>query len=83
MQISVRTARDLASRHGLHAEELTDALVCVAGLSVSWGHDPERGPRAVVETNISGARFLVDLYPVEGPMGEDWRLGSVYPIVER
>jgi hypothetical protein len=81
LNISARTASKLASRHGLQAQEVHDAVHCVEGLQFSWDHDPERGTRAIIRVPIRGRVHLVVLYPdPEGPFHqESWNLGSAYP----
>jgi hypothetical protein len=74
---AVRTK--LSSVHHLDADEVHDAIVCVAGLTYGWDDDPERGRRALVEVDIRGDPVLVVLYPVTDPLGDVYALGSAYP----
>lgn len=78
LRISDRTAHKVSTRHGLHADEIRDAVQCVEGLPFAWDDDPERGLRAIVEVEIRHQLYLVVLYPVSHPMGDVWRLGSAY-----
>ncbi len=75
--ISDRTAHKIMGR-GVHADELRQEIVCVAGLPFTWDDDPERGRRAILQVSMHGRRWLVVLYPVAHPMGDVWNLGSVY-----
>jgi hypothetical protein len=77
--ISDATRTKLSSRHGLDAGEVTDAVVCVSGLTYGWDDDPERGRRALVEIQIRGNPVIVVLYPVLDPLGDAYALGSAYP----
>lgn len=77
LSISPATRTKLASIHHLDAEDVRDAVQCVAGLPFRWDDDPDRGRRAIVETRIGATTVQVVLYPA----GDDsWRLGSAYPI---
>lgn len=78
--ISRRTAHKLSTRHHLDADELRKAILCVHGLPFTWDDDPKRGRRAIVEAQVGGRRVLVVLYPTNHPMGDEWNLGSAYPI---
>jgi hypothetical protein len=77
--ISQATRTKLLSKHNLDADEVFDAIVCVAGLRYDWDDDPERGLRALVEVSIRGVTVIVVLYPVEDPAGDVYALGSAYP----
>lgn len=77
--ISQATRAKLASKHNLDADEVFDAVVCVAGLRYLWDDDPERGQRALVEANIRGVTVIVVLYPIADPLGDVYALGSAYP----
>ena len=77
--ISQATRAKLASKHDLDADDVLDAILCVEGLSGYWDDDPERGLRAIVETNIRGATVIAVLYPVDDPIGDTYALGSAYP----
>jgi hypothetical protein len=77
--ISRATTTKLSSLHKLNADEVRDAIVCVAGLSYAWDDDPERGRRALVEVRIHGERVIVVLYSVDDPSGDVYALGSAYP----
>lgn len=76
--ISARTAEKLSQKHGLGAQEVRAAVVCVEGLNFSWNDDPDRGLRAIVSARIRRRRVLVVLYPVDDPLGDAWHLGSAY-----
>jgi hypothetical protein len=80
LRISRATARKLASKHGLEAEEVREAVQCVTGLRFIWDRHPQRGLRAIVETRIRGKTVLVVLYPAEHPLGDAFNLGSAYPL---
>src|ERR1022692_4858228 len=60
--VSQATRAKLSSKHNLDAEDVLDAIVCVAGLSCRWDDDPE-----LVEAHIRGATVIVMLYPVADP----------------
>jgi hypothetical protein len=77
--VSQATRAKLSSRHHLDSDEVRDAIVCVAGLPYRWDDDPERGRRALVETDIRGIPVIVVLYPVLDPSGDVYALGSAYP----
>lgn len=77
--VSAATAEKLSARHGLSADEVRDALTCVAGLQYKWDHHPARGSRALVRLDIRDQIVLAVLYPVDDPLGGVWRLGSAYP----
>lgn len=81
--ISRRKAHLLMSEHGLHEQEVRDALVCRAGLRGEWQDHPERGLRALVPVEIRETRCLAVLYPVDDPMPDVWALGSCYPKPSR
>ena len=68
LNVSVRTAQKLSSKHGLSEAEVRMAIVGVKGLRYVWDDSPDgRGLRAIVETNINGRRVLVVL-PVRRPV---------------
>jgi hypothetical protein len=77
--ISQATRAKLASKHDLDADDVLDAILCVEGVSAYWDDDPDRGLRAIVETNIGGVTVAVVLYPVDDPLGDAYALGSAYP----
>jgi hypothetical protein len=76
--VSDAVAGKLPAVHGLSADEVRDAVQCVAGLVYGWEADPARGRRALVEVEIRGRTILVVLYPVSHPMGDVYALGSAY-----
>jgi len=81
LKISPATAEKISSVHGLNADEVRDAVECIAGLPFTWHLHPERGWRAILETQIRGHRCLVVLYPrPEDAYGDSWNLGSAYPL---
>jgi hypothetical protein len=67
--ISPDTANKISRDHGLQADEVRDAVVCVRGLRFVPDDDPKRGRRALVETFIRGVRVMVVLYPANDPLG--------------
>jgi hypothetical protein len=77
--VSDRTAQKLSSRHGLDVGDVRQAVVGARRLEYTWDDDPERGRRALVETEVAGRLCLVVLYPVDHPMGDVYALGSAYP----
>ncbi|BCJ64832.1 hypothetical protein GCM10009779_66010 [Polymorphospora rubra] len=78
LNISWRTAEKISHRHQLTADEVRDAVVCVAGLTYAWDVDVERGERAIVQVHLRGRPALVVLYPTDDPIGDIWNLGSAY-----
>ncbi|MFJ7042308.1 hypothetical protein ACIQVC_02730 [Streptomyces sp. NPDC101112] len=78
--ISDKTEEKIVSRHRISAEEVKDAIVCIAGLPFRWDDDPDRGKRALVRVKVRNVAYLVVLYPVQDPMGDVWALGSAYPL---
>lgn len=80
LRISQRVAEKIIRLHRIEPQEVRDAVECVAGLAVSEDLDPERGWRVIVRTTIRDEEALVVLYPGDEPMGDVWRLGSVYFI---
>ena len=78
--ISRETANKISRDHGLQADEVRDAVVCVRGLTFVPDDDAKRGWRALVETYIRGVRVMVVLYPANDPLGDAYHLGSAYPI---
>ena len=81
LHISDATANKIAKRHGISADEVRLAVLCVPGLTYSWDIHPERGKRAIIATRIRGFKVLVVLYPrVLDAFGDSWNLGSAYPI---
>ena len=79
LHISDATAAKISGLHDFDANEVRLAVQCVSGLRFVWHDDPDRGLRAIVETEIRGIRCLVVLYPVEDGYGDAWNLGSAYP----
>lgn len=77
--VSQATRAKLSSKHNLDADEVRDAIVCVAGLDYRWDDDAQRGLRALVQANIRGVAVIVVLYPVLDPSGDVYALGSAYP----
>jgi hypothetical protein len=77
--ISDATKVKLSSKHGLDWWDINKAVVGVKGLDFYWDEDSERGRRAMVETDVSGRKCLLVLYPVEDPFGDAYALGSAYP----
>jgi hypothetical protein len=80
LHISDRTAKKIVQVHRITPDEVREAVVGVVGLRYVWSKDPERGERAIVETTIRGRRVLVVLYPRQSTMGDEWNLGSAYPV---
>lgn len=78
MSISRRTAQKITQLHGITEVEVRDAVECVRGLYGRWDDDPERGRRAVIDVTVRARPVTVVLYPAEHPMGDAWKLGSVY-----
>lgn len=78
LRISERVAAKIERLHQISPQEVRDAVVCVKGLNVSEDFDVERGRRVIVRTRIRYREALVVLYPSDDPMGDVWRLGSVY-----
>jgi hypothetical protein len=76
--ISPATATKLSSLHGLDAEDVKNAILCVPGLTYAWEDDPERGRRAIVDINVGRSRVEAVLYPVDDPLGDSYALGSAY-----
>lgn len=77
--ISEQTEKKIISLHGIHPEDVRDAVVCVRGLRYSWDNDPVRGRRAIVKTRICEKSALVVLYATDAAWDE-WWLGSAYYI---
>jgi hypothetical protein len=80
LKISRAVAHKISTRHGLHANEIRDAVQCVAGLPFRWDDDPERGRRAVVQTVIRGWKVAIVLYPTNDALEDTYNLGSAYRI---
>lgn len=78
LRISARTAEKLASKHGLDAGDVRDAVQCVAGLLYAWDFDEERGWRAIVRTSVRGRDCYVVLYDAGDGFGDVYNLGSAY-----
>jgi hypothetical protein len=68
-----------ARQHGLTAQEIRDAIVCVRGLPFTWDRDPDRGWRVLVETQVRDRNYVVVLYPVDDPLSGVFSLGTAYP----
>ena len=77
--ISQATRAKLSSKHNLDADDVLDAILCVAGLRYRWDDDPQRGLRALIEADVRGVTVIVVLYPVDDPAGDAYALGSAYP----
>jgi hypothetical protein len=77
--MSDATKRKLSALHGLDWRAVNEAIDGVRGLAYTWDDDPERGRRAVVETEVGGRVCVIVLYPAEHPLGGVWALGSAYP----
>lgn len=78
LRISRQVAGKINSLHHIEPQEVRDAVECVAGLDVSEDLDPERGWRVIAKVRIRDDEALVVLYPADDPIGDVWRLGSVY-----
>ena len=78
--ISRRPANKISRDHGLQADEVRDAVLCVRGLTFVPDDDQKRGRRLLVETFIRGVRVMVVLYPASDALGDAYHLGSAYPI---
>ncbi len=76
LRISPRTADKIEGKHHISVDEVVDAVHCVAGLTATWDDSPERGLRALIETEIRGKHALVVLYPTADE--DAWNLGSVF-----
>ena len=80
LKISRATAEKISRKHHITGQEVRDAVVCVRGLRFTWDDDPERGLRALVETEIRDHVVIVVLYPKPtDAYGDAWNLGSAYP----
>lgn len=64
--------------HGITEAEVRDAVECVRGLYGRWDDDPEQGRRALIDVTVRARPVTVVLYPSKHPMGDAWKLGSVY-----
>jgi len=80
LEIGSRTADKLSRAHGLSADDVWDALVCVAELRAAWDDHPDRGRRALIEFFLNGQHVLAVLHPVDDALGDTWNLGSAYPL---
>jgi hypothetical protein len=78
LSISRRIANKITQIHGITEVEVRDAVVCVLGLYGRWDDDPERGRRAVIDVTVRDRPTTVVLYPLQHPMGDAWKLASVY-----
>lgn len=78
LSISRRTAHKITQLHGITEAEVRDAVECVRGLYGRWDDDPERGRRALIDVTVRARPVTVVLYPSKHPMGDAWKLGSVY-----
>lgn len=78
LEISKATAHKISTRHGVNADEITDAVQLVTGLEFVWDHDPERGSRAILRVEIRERIWFVVLYPDGRGMEDVWHLGSAY-----
>ena len=70
LEIRPATAHKVSSRHGYQADEIRAAVERAVGLRYGWELHPERGLRAIVETDIRGP-VLVVLYPTARPVRRD------------
>jgi hypothetical protein len=80
LHISPRTEQKINQLHGLTADEVRAAVVCVRDLRGTWHVHPERGRRALIDVTIRRQLVVVVLYPVDSVMGDEWNLGSAYPL---
>ena len=81
LRISRATAAKISREHGITEDQVRMNVVCVAGLTFTWHHHPERGRRAIIRTRIENRTVLVVLYPrPDDAYGDSWNLGSAYPI---
>jgi hypothetical protein len=80
LYISDRTAQKIVQIHRITPDEVREAVVGVVELRYVWSEDPERGERTIIETTIRGRRVLIVLYPRKSTMGDEWNLGSTYPV---
>lgn len=78
LTISRRIANKITQIHGITEVEIKDAVVCVVGLYGRWDDDLERGRRAVIDVTVRDRPATVVLYPLQHPMGDAWKLASVY-----
>jgi hypothetical protein len=78
LSISCRTAQKVTQLHGITEVEVRDAVECVRGLYGRWDDHSERGRRALIDVTVRGRPATVVRYPSEHPMGDAWKLGSVY-----
>lgn len=76
--MSERTQQKIIQKHGITAEEVRDAVMCVPGLDFAWHDHAQRGLRAIIKARIRGRKMLVVLYPAESAFGDAWHLGSAY-----
>ena len=80
LHISDRTAQKIRPETPDHPSRGQRGGRRCRGLRYVWSEDPERGERAIIETTIRGRRVLIVLYPRESTMGDEWNLGSAYPV---
>jgi hypothetical protein len=78
LAVSPRTAQKIAQRHGITEAEVRDSVQCVRGLYGRWDENPEHGRRALIDVVIRDRPTTIVLYPAAHPMGDTWKLGSVY-----
>lgn len=81
LKISPATAEKISQKHGVHEDEVRQAIVCVQGLPYVWHDHETRGRRAIIEAIVREKRVLIVLYPrPHDAYGDSWSLGSAYPI---
>ncbi len=79
LRISRKVLEKLHSKHDLSLEEVKEAILLGAHLSMRWDYDPERGRRLFVwGLTTDGRRLKVVLYPVD----DDgvWRIASAWDV---
>ena len=82
IHISARTKEKINSKHGITADQVRDAVVCIEGLDYRHVYSEIRGWRWLVKTRIQDRPALVVLYDANDPIGDVYRLGSAY-FIER
>ena len=76
LRISQATSAKLRNRHGLSPRDVSESLICRAGLPFAWDYHHERGKRAIVRVRLGDQNVLCVLYPLGDGI---WNLGSAYP----